>query len=137
MQDFVTTVMAPEFLATLFAAICAFATILTFGLPYLEKDRANQRMRVMAVERDKLRSERLKEMSVADRSGGSGGKLRQAPKGFVLRLVEQLNLREKFDSEAVRAKLKTAGFRSEAHLATYMAYRVICPPALFVISLVY
>ncbi len=136
MQDLVQNVMAPEFLATLFAAICAFATILTFGLPFLEKDRVHQRMRVMAVERDKLRSERLKEMSVADRNGGSG-KLRQAPKGYVLRLVEQFGLREKFDSEAVRAKLKTAGFRSEAHLATYMAYRVICPPALFVISLVY
>lgn len=135
MQDFIATVMAPEFLATLFAAICALATILTFGLPFLEQDRVNQRMRVMAVERDKLRAERLKDMAVQERTGG--GKLRQAPKGFILRIVDQLNLREKFDNEVLRGRLKSAGFRSEAHLATYMAYRVICPPALFVLSMVY
>lgn len=135
MQDFISTVMAPEFLAVLFAAICGFATTLTFILPYFEQDRARQRMKVMAVERDKLRADRLKEMAIQERNGG--GKLRQAPKGIVLQLVDRLNLREKFDSEATRAKLKSAGFRSEAHLATYMAYRVICPPALFLLTLAY
>jgi tight adherence protein C len=138
MGEFVTTVMGPEFLVTLLAAICAFASILTFGLPLLERDRVNQRMRVMAVERDKLRAQRMQEMSVQERQGAGGsGRLRQAPKGFVRQLVDALNLKEKFDSEELRNKLKAAGFRSENHLLTFMAFRVILPPAMFLFGLLY
>lgn len=135
MNEFVSVVMGPEFLVTLLAAVCAFATILTVGLPYLERDRVNQRMRVMAVERDKLRSARLQEMAIQERSGGS--RLRQAPKGFVRQLVDQFDLKEKFDSDALRQKLKAAGLRSETHLMTFMAFRVICPPAMFLVALFY
>jgi tight adherence protein C len=136
MSEFVTTVTSPEFLVTLLAAICAFATILTFGLPLLEKDRVNQRMRVMAVERDRLRAVRLQEMAIQERQGN--GRLRQAAKGgFVSQVVKALDLKAKFDSEDLRNKLKAAGFRSEQHLMTFMAFRVISPPVVFVVALLY
>jgi tight adherence protein C len=136
MSDFVTTVMGPEFLVTLLAAICAFASILTFGLPMLERDRADQRMRVMAVEREKLRAERLQEMAAEERQRGST-RLRQAPKGFVRQVVDALGLQEKFDTEELRHRLKAAGFRSEKHLMTFMAFRVILPPVMLIVGLVY
>ena len=135
MLDFADTVMGPEFLVTILAAICSLATILTFALPLLERDRVTQRMRVMAVERDKLRSARLAEMAIADRNGSN--RLRQAPKGYVQQIVDALDLKSKLDSEELRQKLKSAGYRGEGPVMTFMAFRVIMPPVIFLIALFY
>ena len=63
MQDLIDTLASPQFLATALAAIAAFATVLSLAMPMLQKDRINQRMKVMAVERDKMRASRLTEMA--------------------------------------------------------------------------
>ena len=136
MLEFANTVMGPEFLVTILAGICSLATILTFALPLLERDRVTQRMRVMAVERDKLRSARLAEMAIAERNG-SNNRLRQAPKGYVQQIVDALDLKSKLDSEELRQKLKSAGYRGEGPVMTFMAFRVIMPPAIFLVALFY
>ena len=135
MTELAQTVMGPEFLVTILAAICAFATILTFALPLLERDRVNTRMRVMAVERDTLRSQRLAELAVLEKQGGN--RLRQTPKGFVSRIVEGLDLRSKLDSEELRNTLKMAGYRGENPVLTYMVFRVVIPPVIAAIVLLY
>ena len=135
MTELAQTVMGPEFLVTVLAAVCAFATMLTFALPMLERDRSSQRMKVMAVERDKLRSARLAEMAILERQGGS--RLRQTPKGIVQQLVDGLDLKSKLDSDELRNTMKMAGYRGEAPVLTYMACRVIVPPAVFLLVLLY
>ena len=138
MNDFVELVTRPDFLVTILAAICAFATVLTLALPILDRDRINQRMKVMAVERDKMRAARLAEMQVKERQGmGSGAKLRQAPKGFMQQLVDQLDLRSKFDNEELRSRLKMAGLRGQSPLVAYMFFRVIMPIVVFFAALIY
>ena len=133
--DIAETVMGPQFLITVLAAICSLATILTFALPMLERNKIDQRMRVMAVERDKLRSARLAEMAIAERNGAS--KLRQAPKGYVQQIVDAFDLKSKLDSEELRHKLKSAGYRGEGPVLTYMVFRLIMPPAVFVVVLIW
>jgi tight adherence protein C len=133
MNELAQTIMGSEFLPLLLAAVCSFATILTFALPMLQRDRVNQRMKEMAVERDKLRSARLSEMAINDRQGGS--KLRQGPKGYVQQIVDVLDLKAKFDSDELRHKLKMAGYRGEAPVLTYMAFRVVIPPIVFLVVL--
>lgn len=135
MQEFVDTVMSPQFLATMLAAVAAFATVLSLALPMLQRDRMNQRMKVMAVERDKMRSQRLAEMAVKDR--GSATRLRQTPKGYMQQIVDRLDLRAQFDNEEVRNKLKTAGLRGQAPLVAYMFFRVAMPPIVFILAMVY
>ncbi len=138
MNDFIELVTRPDFLVTILAAVCAFATVLTLALPILERDRVNQRMKVMAVERDKMRSARLAEMQIRERQGmGSGAKLRQAPKGFMQQLVDQLDLRSKFDNEELRARLKMAGLRGQSPLVAYMFFRAIMPIVVFFAALIY
>ncbi|MBX9864452.1 MAG: type II secretion system F family protein [Hyphomicrobium sp.] len=134
MQDLVNTIMSPQFLATLLAAVAAFATILTLVMPMLARDQMNQRMRIMATERDKLRSQRLTDLS-KDRSGQA--KLRQTPKGFMQNIVDKLNLRKQFDNEELRNKLKMAGLRGQGPLVAFMFFRVAAPPLSFVVALVY
>jgi tight adherence protein C len=135
MVEFANTIMDPEFLVTLLAAVCALATILTIALPMLARDKINTRMRVMAVERDTLRTARLAAMAIADRTGGN--KLRQTPKGYIQQIVDGLDLKTKLDSEELRMRLKSAGYRGEGPVLTYMVFRVVMPPVIFLIVLFY
>ncbi len=134
MQDLIDTLISPQFLATMLAAVSAFATILALVMPILARDQMNQRMRIMALERDKLRSQRLTDLT-KDRPGVS--RLRQTPKGFMQRIVDKLNLRKQFDNEELRNKLKMAGLRGQAPLVAFMFFRVAAPPLAFLIALAY
>ncbi|MDX2259741.1 MAG: type II secretion system F family protein [Hyphomicrobiaceae bacterium] len=133
MMELVEIIMRPQFLVTLFAGIAAFATVLTIAVPIMSRDRLAQRMKVMAVERDKMRAQRITELA-KDRQGA---KLRQAPKGYMQEIVDQLDLRRRFDNEDVRQKLKMAGLRGQAPLISYMFFRVAMPILLFIAALIY
>jgi len=134
MNEIIETLTNPVFLATGLAAVAAFATVLTLIMPLLNQDRMGQRMKVMAVERDKMRAVRLAEMATAERDAK---KLRQAPKGFMQEIVDRLDLRSQFDNEEIRDKLKTAGLRGQAPLVAYMFFRVAMPPITFAGALFY
>jgi tight adherence protein C len=134
MLEFVETVMNPQMIATSMAAICVFATVLSIALPMLQRDQMNRRMREMAVERSKMRSARLAEMTTDKRKGGQ---LRSTPKGFMLRIVEDLGLREKFDNEELRENLKRAGLRTQSHVVTFMFFRIAAPIICFILTLFY
>ncbi len=134
MTDFIDTVMNPQFVATMLAAICVFATVLTIALPMLQRDQMNRRMKEMAIERSKMRSARLAEMASKERQTG---KLRSAPRGFMQRIVDQLRLRERFDNEELRENLKRAGLRGQANIVTFMFFRVAAPVVVFFMALIY
>ncbi len=133
-MEFVETVMNPQLAATVLAAVCVFATVLTIAMPMLARDRMNQRMKEMAIERDRMRTARLAEMSVKERQGA---KLRQAPKGFMNRIVDLLDLRGKFDNEELREKLKMAGLRGQKPIVAFMFFRMLAPIVMFIGSLIY
>lgn len=130
--DLLESFTNPTFLVTVLTAICAFATVLTIAMPILARDRMNQRMRVMAIEREKMRMSRLNEIG-----GKEAAKLRMAPKGFMQDIVDQLNLRKMFDNEEVRDKLKRAGLRGQGPLVAYMFFRVAVPAMVFVVAIFY
>ncbi len=125
--------MKPQFVAMVLAAIATFITVLTIALPVLNRDRSSQRMKVMATERDKMRASRLAELS----REGQGGKLRQAPKGFMQQIVDQFNLRSTFESEELKNNLKMAGLRGQAPLVAYMFFRLVAPIIVTIVALIY
>ncbi|MEO1206096.1 MAG: type II secretion system F family protein [Pseudomonadota bacterium] len=131
MMEFVDLVMTPQFMVTVLAAISAFATVITIAMPILNRDRMSQRMKVMAIERDKMRAQRVQELNAA------GGRLRQTPKGYMQQIVDQFDLRAKFDSEELRNKLKMAGLRGQAPLVAYMFFRIAVPILMFFMTLGY
>ncbi|KWT64228.1 Type II/IV secretion system protein TadC, associated with Flp pilus assembly [Hyphomicrobium sulfonivorans] len=132
-MDFIDTFTDPTFLITMLAAICAFATVLTIAMPLLAQDRMNHRMRTMAIERDKMRAERLAEIAARERHG----RLRRSPAGFMNEIVNKLNLRKLFDTEDLRERLKRAGLRGQGPLVAFMFFRVVAPVIVFVVALVY
>ncbi len=134
MLDLIDYLVQPQTWVLVLAAVTAFATVLTLTLPLLSRDRTATRMKVMATERDKMRAARL---ATLGQEGGGAGSLRQAPKGFMQEIVDQLNLRNFFDSEELRDKLKMAGLRGQAPLVAYMFFRICMPIVAFILAIVY
>lgn len=126
-MDLIEKFTDPTFLVTILVAICAFATVLTIAMPILSEDRMNQRMRTMAVERDKMRAERMAEIAARDNLG----RLRRTPVGYMQQIVNALNLRKMLDTEELRDKLKSAGLRGQAPLVAFMFFRVAAPLIFF------
>jgi tight adherence protein C len=132
-MNLIEMLTTPTFVVTVLTAICAFATVLTIAMPILARDRMNQRMRVMAVERDKMRASRLAEVGKERQTA----RLRMAPKGFMQEIVDQLNLRVMFDNDELRNKLKRAGLRGQAPLVAFMFFRVAAPAGVFAAAIFY
>ena len=132
MLDLIEQIMKPQFLALILAAAGTFITVLTVVLPTFERDRMGQRMKVMATERDTMRAARLAELSK-----DGGGRLRQAPKGFMQQIVVHLNLRQAFESEAIKDTLKMAGLRGQRPLVAYMFFRLVAPIIVAILALIY
>ncbi len=117
---------------TILVAISTFATVLTVAAPLLQGDRMRSRMKGVIHQRDQLRAQQR-----AALVGKSDGRLRDKPKGTLAQLVQALNLRQLFEAETSRQQLRQAGMRSEKHLVTYLACRLLTPIVLGLFVFVY
>ena len=134
MMEFIELVMKPQLLLMVLAAVAAFATVLTIAMPILQQDRSTQRMKVMAVERDKMRNARLADMK--GREVG-GGRLRSVNKGVMQELVDRFELKSLFDTEEARSQLKMAGLRGQAPMVAYVFFRLVMPIIATLVTLLY
>ncbi len=133
MLDFVEMIMRPQLVVTVLAAVATFATVLTLTLPLLSRDRTQQRMRVMATERDKMRAARMADFA----KEGNTARLRQVNKGFMQQIVDKLNLRSAFESDEIKSQLKMAGLRGQAPLVAYMFFRLVMPIIVMIVAFFY
>lgn len=132
MIDQISYFLQIEQVITILVALSAFATVLTVAAPYFVSDKLRARMKSVSSERDKLRS-----LQRAALAAGEGRLRDRARGGFVAQLVESLNLRKLFEAENSRTRLRQAGLRSERHLVTFLALRLITPIVLAGIVFVY
>lgn len=133
MLNLVSSLLQIETLITVLVGLAAFATVLTIAAPYFDTDKLAARMKSVGQERDKLRNaQRIQLM------GASEMRLREKPKtSLVTQLVDALNLRRVFDTEASHELLRQAGLRNERHLVTFLAGRLIAPLVLAIVVFVY
>lgn len=117
---------------TVLVAISTFATVLTVAAPLMQGDRMRSRMKGVIQQRDQLRAQQR-----AALVGKSDARLREKPKGTLAQLVQALNLRQLFEAETSRQQLRQAGLRSEKHLVTYLACRLLTPIVLGLVVFVY
>lgn len=111
----------PQFVVMVLAAIAAFATVASLVMPLLSSDRLGPRMKYVASERERMRAERLVQLSEEQR------RLRKEPKSFMKQVVEQLNLRKALETEGTRERLKMAGFRGHAPVIAFLFFRATLP----------
>lgn len=133
MIEFIYSLLEPRNLITILVALSAFATVVTLTAPLLQGDKMQSRMKTLATERDKLRTQNRQNLQDKDNR-----RLRDnAPKGVAAQIVDALNLKSLLQAESSRQRLRQAGMRSEKHLVTYLASRVIAPMIAGVVVFVY
>ncbi len=133
MIEFIYSLLEPRNLITILVALAAFATVVTLTAPLLQGDKMQTRMKTLATEREKMRTQNREALQNKDNRG-----LRDnVPKGAAAQIVDALNLKNLLEAETSRKRLRQAGLRSEKHLVTYLAARAIAPIFAGVIVFVY
>src|SRR5262245_23881508 len=116
MVDFlIDTIHDTRFLATMFAAIAAMATVITLAMPLLAGDNLNRRLKAVAIEREKIRQRERERLA-----RGEKVTLRRSPKQYMKTVVDQFNLAKWVGQEEARAKLVQAGYRGHAPYIAYL-----------------
>jgi tight adherence protein C len=123
----------PQTLAMLLAAIAAAATVLTLAMPYVYADPLDKRMKAVALEREKIRQRERERLSQQKQKPA----LRQSPKQYVRRLVDQFNLTKWVGQEDARLKLQQAGYRGHAPYMSFLVVRLVAPVATFLLTAFY
>ena len=132
MLNIISSYFQVEVLITVLISFAAFGTVLTIAAPYFENDKLGARIKGVSLERDKLRAQQKALLASGE------AKLREKPKrGLVPQLVEAFNLRRVFEAEGSRDSLRQAGLRSERHLVTFLAMRLITPIVVAIVVFIY
>jgi len=121
-----------RFLTTVFTAIAAMATVITFAMPYLSNDNLQRRMKSVAIERDKIRAREREKLAKGEKVV-----LRSTPKAYMQVVVENLNLKKWLGEEEIRSTLMQAGYRGQGPYVAFLFFRMIAPIAMFLFALVY
>ncbi|MGH7247530.1 MAG: type II secretion system F family protein [Pseudomonadota bacterium] len=122
----------PRILTMAFAAVAAGATVITLAMPLLASETLAKRMKAVGLEREKIRQRERGRLA-------QGGKvaLRQSPKAYMKKVVDDFNLNKWLGQEQARFMLVQAGFRGQAPYVTYLFFRMAMPIVMLVASLLY
>ena len=123
-----------RFLAALAAAIFAFATIVTLGLPLVERDTLGRRLEAVSQRREELRARHHAALNA------KRGQLRGEAVGsakLMKQVVERFNLAKLVESEGSRDRLARAGMRGQTPVIVFMFFRFVMPFLLFGAALIY
>src|SRR5215475_6030474 len=121
-----------RFLAMVFAAVGAIATVITLAMPLIVTDTLGKRMKSVALEREKMRQRERERLARGDKV-----QLRQTPKQYMQRVVNQFNLAKWVGQEEAREKLIQAGYRGNAPYIAYLFFRMVSPVVALVVSVLY
>jgi len=121
-----------KFLAMLFAAIAAAATVLTLAMPLVAGDNLEKRMRSVALERDKIRQRERERMARGEKVS-----LRTSPKTYMKTIVERFNLAKWLGQEEARELLLQAGYRGQGPYVAFLFFRMLVPILALMVTLFY
>ena len=131
-MEFITSLLQIETMVTLLVGLAAFGTVVTVAAPFFDGDKLKARTKAVTEERDRLRTQMKAQL------GSSEARLREKQKRSLYhQIVDSLNLKSVFQGDAARDSLRQAGFRTEKHLITFLAMRVIAPIIIGIIVFVY
>lgn len=133
-MDLVDILLNNEALVTLLAAVLAFATIVTLGLPLLKDDQLAKRMAAVTEQRKELRAHRMEALD--GRRFALHPEEKPSTK-WVTAFVSRFNLARLAESDDVRGKLMRAGLRGATPHSLFIFFRFVMPIILFVLALIY
>jgi tight adherence protein C len=132
-QQIIDIVLNPQIVVMVLTGIAAFATVAMLIMPIFASDRLASRMKYVAGERERLRAERMAELADEQRQA----RLRNDPRSFMKRVVDQLNLRKALETEDTQERLKMAGLRGQAPVVAFLFFRATLPIATLALAGLY
>lgn len=137
-MNFVETLTSPNFLMAAFAAISAGAIVFTFGAQFFDRSDMKQRIRQVALERERLRVAEMARLRGAGKDEKPGAlRTDKQARSFVTKTVDRFSLQKAFADDKTKKMLVKAGFRGQGHLTTFVFLRFATPVAMFAGALVY
>jgi tight adherence protein C len=122
-----------RFLFALVAGLAVAVTVLTIAAPLVDGNVLGQRMKSVAIERDKIRARERERLSRQTEKIS----LRQEPKAFMRNIVEQFKLGDWLGTENAKKHLAMAGFRGHQAEIGFLFFRLVTPIGLFLLTLFY
>ena len=119
-------------LVNILAAIAAAATAWTLVTPFFAKDTLANRMKSVAVERERLRARERERLARRDQAT-----LRAAPKAYMKRVVDDFSLKKWLGTDTARKQLVMAGFRGPQAEVTFLFFRLVMPVLLSAVAMFY
>ncbi|KAF0231719.1 MAG: tight adherence protein [Beijerinckiaceae bacterium] len=125
-----------QFIASVLTAVAVSATIVTIGLPLLERNEMKERMNSVALERDRIRA---RERERLNNQGKQGAKptLRSSPGAMAKQIVERFNLAKWLNSETSTERLMRAGLRGPKAETAFLLARLVAPIGLILLAIFY
>jgi len=132
LDTLVDAIHNPHLMTMVLAAIAASATAYTLIMPMFAGESLAKRMKAVASERERIRARERERMNKSEKVA-----LRQTPKQFISRIVEDFNLTKYLAQESARDKLTLAGYRGQAPYVTFLFFRLVAPIVLGIASILY
>jgi tight adherence protein C len=129
-----------DFMIAALAAIAAAAAVFTLGFSLLGRNGTNIRQRIkrVALEREKLRAEEMARLRGSGQQENARGTIRRvAGREYVRNIVERFSLQKIFADEKTADALARAGYRGQGPLNTFVFMRFVTPFALFILAFAY
>jgi tight adherence protein C len=126
-----------EFLISVLAAISAAAVVFTFGSSFIVKSEMRDRIKRVALEREKMRAEEMARLRGNTPTDSRGIRRATETKTYMKNVVERFDLKKAFQDDATVDKLAMAGFRGQGHLTTFLFMRLAAPIGIFLLAAFY
>lgn len=120
----------PQTIAIVLISAAAFATILTMALPLVSGSKLQKRMRQVATEREAIRAREREKLN-------AGKGLRQQPKAYMKRVVDQFNLSRWLGTEQAKGRMLMAGYRGPQAETAFLFFRLVSPLVFMVLGAFY
>jgi tight adherence protein C len=137
MDQIIKLVTSRDFLIAVLAAVSVAAVIFTLGSQFIVRSDMKERIKRVALEREKLRAEEMARLR--GQQGDSRGSARRedTSKDYMKRVVERFSLQKAFADEKTVGKLAQAGYRGQGHLTTFLFMRFVTPFMVGALALTY
>ncbi len=131
--------MTRDFLIAALAAVSAAAVVFTLGFSFFGRGgtTVKQRIKRVALEREKMRAEEMVRLRGQGPQEQRGTMRRVAGREYVKNVVDRFSLQKAFADENTVEKLARAGYRGQGPLNTYVFLRFVTPFGLFLVTFAY
>lgn len=136
MDSIVKLVTGRDFLIAVLAAVSVAAIVFTLGAQLIVRSDLKDRIKRVALERERLRAEEMARLRGAQQEG-RGTARREDTRSYMKRTVERFSLQKAFVDENTIDSLARAGYRGQGPLTTFLFMRFATPIVVALLGLLY